>query len=254
MWSLKETIFKLFGPAEKKADVVNRDAQGRGLNERFLRALGAEYDASIVPLLDNFLENCLDPATALARFVPYLEKQMGVNYVVSDSLITRRKLIAWAPRITRLKGTKRSYEILLKLMGFLTIEIIEHFVPSGFDSELTLDDEARRFDGHCSGCTDYSLKLTGTLTLTDDIRAWIRSVVVYCEPINAHLRDIFYNGTIIAQASMIRVWISANGDLNYDNSASPGTKLRLLANGELEVSGDNADRYTLSTQGDLLFN
>jgi hypothetical protein len=251
MWSLKETIFGLFGPAEKKADTVNPDVNGRGLNERFMRALGAEFDDSLRPLLDNFVANVIDPATALARFVPYLENQMGVNYIVSDKLEVRRKLIAWAPRITRIKGTKRSYEILLKLLGFLTVNVVEYWPESGFDSPLTLDDVDRRFDGACAGCTEYDLELTGTLVLTSDIRAWILSVIRFCEPINARLRTVLYNGSPISLNALL-VRIDANGNLIYDNSAAPGITLSLV-NGDLRVRGFNSSRYTLSADGDLLY-
>jgi phage tail-like protein len=253
MGNLRDLIFRLFGPAEKLADTTNRDAEGRGLNERFMRALGAEFDDSLYPLLDGFVANCVDPTTALARFVPYLEQQMGVAYQVSDSLSVRRKLIAWAPRITRLKGTKRSYEILLKLMGFATVNLIEHFVGHGFDSAITLDDPDRRFDSRCAGCTDYSLELTGTLTMTPEIIAWIRSVVSFCEPINARLRLITYNTFIVPYGTLI-VATNADGDLLYDNSGAPDTSLRLLPNGDLEVRGRDAGRYSLSPQGDLLYN
>jgi hypothetical protein len=249
MFSLQENLFAYFGPREKVGD-LHKDGQGRGTKERFMRALGAEYDAVLLPLLDGFVANCIDPQTALDRFVPYLENQMGVAYKVSDDLAVRRKLVGWASRITRLKGTKRSYEILLKLMGFASVEIVEYFTGRGFDHGK-LDDPERRFDRGCAGCSPYSLILTGGVTITADVRAWIRSVVAFCEPINAVLRDIQYNGNPLMLTSIF-VRITPDGDLEYDNSADPTTTLQLI-NGDLLISGPNAARYSLSPQGDLLF-
>lgn len=251
MINLRERLFTLFGKPEKLAD-QHKDAQGRGLKERFIRVLGAEYDESVLPLVENFLANVIDPETALAKFVPYLETQMGVNYQISDELVIRRKLIAWSSRITRIKGTKRSFEILLKLMGFLTVEIIEHFPQSGFDSPITLDDDERVFDGGCSGCVDYSLLLTGTLTMSDEVKAWIRSVVVYCEPINGRLREILYNGTPLVYGYII-AWINEEGDLRYDNTAAPRTFLQILDNGDLQIFGEGAGFYKVTTAGDLTY-
>lgn len=252
MLQLRTRLFALFGRAEKIADRKTRDASGRGLKERFIGALGAEFDEQLLPLIDGFLDNCIHPETAMAKFVPYLEQQMGVNFTVSDELAVRRKLVAWAPRLVRIKGTKRSYEVLLKLMGFDSVEIIEHFPVSGFDSTRTLDDDERTFDSGACGCLEYSLLLSGSIVLSEEVKAWIRSVIVWCEPIHARLRDILYNGQVLVYGHLLFT-VNADGDLIVDNSAAPLTRAKLSGTGDLSITGTGANRYKRGSGGDLTY-
>lgn len=191
---LKHYIFPLFGVNAKVKDTY-KDAYGKGINERYQEAIGETYDDELQDLIDLFLDRTIIAETMLSRMIPYMEYNLGNPVVVLDSVSMRRKILKFAQHIYNIKSTQKSYEVLLKLLGFNTV-IVEEFADNeGFDSDLTLDDDFRTFDGSNKACNFYSVHLTGGVAITQTVYDAIIRIIEYLEPINADLREITYNGS-----------------------------------------------------------
>lgn len=218
-FSLKSVIFSYFGVNAKVMDTyktgglstddgeilmlddgveILSDDSGKGINERYQESLGAGYDDELSDLIDNFIERNLVPQEMLSRLIPHMETMLGGIVVVSDTVAMRRKIIQFAQQIYNIKSTALSYEVLFKLLGFETVVIEEFGAISGFDSDLTFDDEGRTFDGSDRNCSDYSVHLTGSISITQDILDAISRIIAFLEPINADLRMVTYNGEEIS--------------------------------------------------------
>lgn len=250
-WQLENLLFSLFGGEAKRNDNY-KDADGRGIDERFMRTLGKDFDEEVMPLIDGLIDNTLVPEAVLQKFIPYLESMLGDVVQVKDDIGYRRKVIRFSTRINQVKGTRRSFEILLKLLGFATVEVEEHFGAYGFDSSVTLDNSIRRFDSGCPPCTDYTLKLTGTLALSQSVLDAIARIVSFCEPINARLRQVLVNGTPVS-LRVITFFIDAGGNLHYDNTLAPDMTVELTSSGDLLIFGPDAHRYSIDSSGNIVF-
>jgi hypothetical protein len=191
---------ELFDPNDTAND-INKDVDGKGTNERFNEAIGKAIDEDIMPYIDNLIPNIYNPDLCLDRYVVFLESMLGFNkelnalYVSSD-LATRRKVLRKILKLYQIKGTTRAYYILFSWLG-LTAVITETDNTFGFDSSRTLDDPTRRFDLKCSGCSDYTIALTGAAAISDDLTAGIESIIAWNNPINARLTLVTYNGANI---------------------------------------------------------
>lgn len=242
MFSLENIIFKLFG-VEDKVNDINKDVNNQGTYERFHRSLGEDYDEEIQPLIDDFISNTINPQTALEKFVPYIEVMMGSIPIIKDDITTRRKVLEFATRIYKVKGTALSYKMVFVLLGYETVTITEHIESFGLDSSVTLDDDVRVFDRSCPPCTEYTLEIDGPgVPLTNAIIETIFKLIDFVEPIDAKTRSVFVNGVEIFYG-IIEVQI-IDGVLYYDNSQAPEVQLFLL-NGILYINEEQASFYTI---------
>ena len=247
MFKLKDFIFSLFTPWDKRID-VNKDSEGKGTMERYNEILGMQADEDIIPFIDNMIDNTLVPDTMLDKFIPYLESMVGLDPLIDD-LTIRRQVLKNILRIYKVKGTKKSYEIVFKLLGFDSIEIIEQDISFGFDSPLTLDDVNRVFDdGSCYTCGFYTINLTGTAAFTEDLSKAIRNAIKLVEPINARLLEITYNGIV---TNIISIFVDERGDLIY--TAVNDIRLLLDARGDLIISGSSASKYSIDANGNMIY-
>lgn len=253
MFLLEEKIFDFFGRHAKKNDTY-KDANGKGIWQRYNEGLAADYDEQVGPLLNNYVDNLLVPAKAAPRFIPYLEQLFGGLVKIFDDIYYRRKVLAFATRIFQIKGTKLSYEVLLKLAGFTSVNIIEDFTGTGFDSPYTLDDSERRFDqSGCPSCTNYSIELDGDyVELTQELKEVVYSIVRFVEPINARLTSVTYKGNEVVE-KIITVNVDEYGNLSYNNDADPTLNLKLDKNGNLQITGPNAGKYEVDSNGNLKY-
>lgn len=201
------TIFnRFFSRYDKRVD-INKDYQGKGTLERYMEALGKSLDDEIMSKVDNITDDIMDPDYVLTRYIEYLEHNMGYNieqntlYIhtknPSANEIPRRNMLRHITQYYRIKGTKRSYELMFGMMGFTSVVITEHFNDYGFDSSVTLDDANRRFDLKCSPCSAYTVALTGSLIANQLMYDSIRSILQFNEPINLRLRELTYNAISI---------------------------------------------------------
>lgn len=249
MFRLKDSIFSFFGNRDKRNDTF-KDSSGKGIHQRFTELIAEDFDNEILPKIDNLVGNTIDPFTALDQFVPLLERMVGDPVKLEDTLATRRKMLQLAIRFYSIKGTSRIYDLLFRILGYDTIIITEHFESAGFDHpSFTFDDPRRIFDQACPPCTDYSIDLIGSVTLTGEIRETIFRIVQFVQPIDTRLRAVTANGSPIV-FGVVSVSI-ADGRLIVDNSESSGT-IFTLVDGRLFVDGVLKDNYFV-IDGKLFF-
>lgn len=193
---LVDYIFKLFGYQDAVND-VNKDSEGKGTLERYNLALGKDFDAQLLPKIENLLQNVILPSYNDSSYLSYLEQGVG-NAVLflSDDVPTRRKLQRQITRFYEIKGSVRSYEIMFSLIGFQAT-ITETYAEGGFDSSETFDSSNRTFDTFCSLCSTYSIDLTRLDSTTTAITATeqdaIEAIIAFNEPINAKLSALTFN-------------------------------------------------------------
>lgn len=199
-FKLKTRLFEYFGRDAKVRDTF-KDVNGKGISERYHEALGEGYDDDVSDLLDNFIDRTIVPKEMVSQLIPLMEWMLGSPVVVTDAVAMRRRIIQFAQQIYNIKSTALSYEILLRMLGFDTVTIQEFVITSGFDSDVTLDDEARVFDGADSNCSEYSVLLTGSITVTDAVNEAVFRIIEFLEPVNADLREVLYNGAPIEPVS-----------------------------------------------------
>ena len=192
-FNLKDIIFGFFGSFQVVED-INKDANNKGTLERYNEAMALEYDEEILPLQENIIDNNLVPSTAFFQFIPYLENRVGSTLFMGSSPTARRRVLQYIHRWYAIKGTVRAYELLLGMLGF-NVTILEDFTAFTFDSPTTFDDDVRTFDMSCNICGNYTVELTGGLTLDPEIIQAIFSIIKFNEPIHAHLSLVTYNGT-----------------------------------------------------------
>lgn len=183
MYSLKDTIWELFGPMESLNDtyVVN----GKGIGQRYQEIIGEDFDQNVLPFITNLIPNTLVPTTAMVKFLPYLEDMLGGRAVVSNDIATRRRILRFMIRFRQVKGTERGYKLIFNAIG-ISCAITEYFDYFTFDSG-TFDDPIRTFDmGPCEQyCTRYELALSGHGPLTEELEGFILNAIKLNEPINA---------------------------------------------------------------------
>jgi hypothetical protein len=267
MRSLNAILFNKFGPSEAIYD-VNKDIEGKGTVERYNDCVSLDFDEQVMPLISDMVANLLDPFTAYLKFIPYLEAMLGVNFSLFIEEVKRRKFVSLVNKIYDIKGTLPAYQIMIKWLGFDDVYIIEHESDGGFDSIYPFDSNKRTFDsGSCgTGCREYSIQLEGSITLTAEIINQIYEIIKFNEPIDARLRSLTYNGSYVIQ-EVISVYISDGtdgflaGDLVYNNDNDPFLILALAtaldeptySEGDLIISGPNADKYYINNEGDLIY-
>lgn len=252
---MTNNLFNFFGKFAKEQDTY-KDGNGKGIWERYQESLGSSYDAEIQPLLDLLLENILVPDTMLSKMIPTMERVLGepVNVLEDGTSLSedlRRKIIKFAHVLYNIRSTKLSYQMLFNLVGIQDVEIQEFVVTTGFDSDLTFDDDERVFDtpGGCNYCRGYAIVTTGGITLTSQIIAGIARIINFLEPINARLKSFTYNG-VEYELIYITIFIQ-DGILYYDNANDPGLTLQLI-DGILYKDGISAGAYTFDgTDGQL---
>lgn len=248
-FSLKNIIFDFWGVRDKLND-VNKDVNGRGFNQRFIELLAEDLDANEISLINFLVENTRNPYTCFPRFIPYHENGFGLP-VFSTNTYTRRKVVALIRLLNQRKGTKWGYTYLFWILGFTSVTITEYPPFYGFDSPTTFDDPDRVFDQKCRPCSNYSIALTGSASMTNELINTILTAIAYNEPINANLTGITYNGAPLY--TTIMMWIDANGDLIFNNDIDPTFSATLDANGDVIFNGSNANFYSIDVNGNLVF-
>lgn len=250
MYNLKSTIFGEFFAKFFTINDYNKDADGKGFLQRYVETLAEDWDETVVQVAMNLLDDTLIPATVKNKFVPYLEKQLGVDPISSD-LTIRRKVLVRIIEIYKHKGTLRSYQLIFNALGFDDVQILKAGVDFGFDSDVTLDDSIRRFDmGKCHKCQYYRLNLEGAGSITPDLYQSIRAALKIVEPIYCRLYDITLNSV---EANVIDIFVASNGDLVYSTLSEAQVGFTLSSNGDLVVYGADAGAYSLNN-GNLVYN
>lgn len=191
IFSLKNIIWGLFGIRDDANDINKID--GRGFHQRTVEMMAENYDSNEGVLLNNIVANTQAPKLFQAKFVRYREATFDLP-IISNDIAVRRKLVQYARPLNARRGTIKGYTFLFKLMGFTTVTLTEYANSHGFDSDITLDNEVRRFDQKCKQCSYYSLDLEGPEEISSELEQYIANVIEYNEPIFAERKYVKYNG------------------------------------------------------------
>lgn len=251
-FKLKNIIFnKYFLPVLNIED-PNKDVQGKGTLQRYIETLAEDWDNTVVGVIEKFIDNMYVPATVKNKFIPYLEKQMGIDEPIHPSLEIRRRVLSRITEINKRKGTESSYKLIFNALGFADAEVLDANVDYGFDSTVTLNNEVRTFDlGRCHKCQYYVLNLTGSLNIDSTMMEAINNAIDYVEPIYAKRLRLVYNEVDV---NLFDIFIQANGDLIYNSSDDGVVGFTLAPNGDLTIYGSEAANYTLDNNGNLTYN
>lgn len=257
-FSLQEIIFttKFFSRTDINTD-PNKDGGGKGTLQRYNEMVAEDYDDELQPLIDELVSNNLDPSTALAKFIIYLECLLGNPVQLSTTEALRRLVLQYATHFYTIRGTAKGYITLYSMIG-LVASIVELEAEHPFDDALLdFDDDTRLLDSQCAPCSEYCVILTSTpsFVLSSDSLDAIFNIIEFNEPINAVLAKVELDGECIVQEK-ITILVTSSGDLTYDPSFSPGTTLTLgltAVGGDLIISGTSEDKYLIDDEGDLIF-
>lgn len=191
---LKDIIFDLFGLTAKKDDLY-KDSSNKGLNQRFNELIADDLDDNELDLINNLIENLVDPFTLDESYLIYEEEKIGLELPIYTDIDFKRKIIPLMYQLYNIKGTLTAYVQFFKMLGFDTVTIIEGTSSNGFDHPtLTFDSEDRKFDSRGALSGFYDIELTGTASITESLIQIIYNVIELNEPIWATLRSITYNG------------------------------------------------------------
>jgi len=234
-----------------------QDSNGKGFIERYLAIFGEELDDNTLPKLEE-IENLANPILLnnpnFLEYHSFLKGDLDITSLALDNS-TYRNLLTYILSIYKAKGTLKSYKAILGLLKITDVEIEPIVITAGgYDSGVTYDDGTTFYDGvgvTCQRCFEYNLILTGIDTITSNLFNNIIKLVKLVEPINARLKDIDYNDSVIEETP-IEVYVDGDGDLIYVNDKDPLLVLELV-NGDLVISGPNANQYYLDNQGNLIY-
>lgn len=203
----KDIIFSLLGPNEKRID-SHKDAQGRGVFERYMMSYGDDIDTNIVPLIENLNQNTLDVEKLWARYLDYHEQTRGVLPLsftrgttdANAQLLnrwTRRRILRHIEKLRAVRGTRKGYELLIRLVDrtVQTVGITEVFFENRYD-ETRFDDNKPFDTSICGQCAQYSISIVsdGSAMPPSLLLVSIRSIILFNQPIDTHLSKVTYNG------------------------------------------------------------
>jgi hypothetical protein len=240
VFKLREKLFGLYDAYDYEVD-PNKDSQGKGTLERYNELLGEEYDDNVLPKITGTLDNLLRVNTAEEKFLLYLEDQLGRIPDVGLEEVRRRKFIRYATRLYRVRGTRLSYELIFKLIGFDTVVITETFVDGSFDANYGFDGDTHTFDQNCFTCAYYKIELTGSLTLDTELKSVILQVVDFLAPLVAILNELVYNG--------VPVDLDPNSPVHPVVSLLPWTETQINVSWTDLSSNESAFELWYSTDG-----
>lgn len=227
-----------------------KDGSGKGFLVRYLEIFGEDLDEQFYLKLEGFKDN-LSPLSSQADYLDLFAIMLGDIQNFSDNEDDYRRFLTYIISIYQTKGRVKSYKAVLGLLG-LTVSINEiPLVAVLYDSGISYDAEPiLEYDSSCETCSNYEITLTGPNPINGILYSKILGLIALVEPINAKLSKLTYNGDEITSI-LISVEIDADGNLIYDNTADPDLILTLV-NGDLIISGPNANKYYLDN-GDLYF-
>jgi hypothetical protein len=195
----EQNIFKYFGKAAKLYDSY-KDADKKGILERYNEIVGNEIDEELIPQLENLFSSLHIPLKAIPKYLFAIEEDYGCElYLGYDSEI-RRKVLSWFMKYCAIRGSKKGYEVLFSLLGFDSTVFELYDIADGFDSPRTFDEG--HFDSANGCCTEYDIKLYGNVVATNNVLTAIDSIVRFNEPISARLRSVYINDLIVFSGNL----------------------------------------------------
>lgn len=220
-------------PTYFKVNDNYKDAEGKGLLERYLYTFGSELDYEVIPKIECYL-GIIDAQETPEKFINHLSDSLGNPPDVFNNLEIYRNLLTYIVTFYKIKGTKESYVLLFSILGF---DIILDELPN-VTNENYYDNQGRYDEGtqlsiydnnRCNSCSFYDLTLipkdSNNVIIDDDFIDRIKKAIEFIEPINAKLRNLSiglnFNDTIEIDKSKDLMIITDEEVVQYD---IPGNK------------------------------
>lgn len=224
MLLFKDILIKYF-PSYFKQEDTYKDNFDKGLFQRFTEALGEELDLEIVVSI-QYLLDVFDPVTVDERLITYLARQKGLNFAVIEDLATQRKVIRYAIKANKLRGTGRGYEFLLGLLGYEVVTITEVTPDESIYDTTDIYDNGHLFDTSCPVCSDYTLELENSTILgripTSSEYKSLLNAIAYMQPVIAELvLPINLNTVDITEVTVIVSYDVDGNVTTYHNEFDP---------------------------------
>lgn len=201
----KDWIFTLF-PLRFKRDDTYKDANDKGLLERFMESFGDEIDNEIIPYIENYLD-IFDALNVSDELLGHLADTLGNPPDTLGYPDKYRLLLKYLVSLNKLKGTIPAYELLFKIFGVNIVidefEIDKHF----YDTGEYYDDGSILYDTNCPICSGYEIQISdpynnfplfATIDSYPDLLENLIKLVKYVEPINAQWLSMTYNGSPVS--------------------------------------------------------
>lgn len=170
----------------------HKNSDGKGLLERFMQNFGEEIDEELYPFLTDFLDNLLNPLLCDPKYLIHISFILGLPPTIDNNTATYRRILMYAVQIYKLKGTKKSYQLLFNLIG-INIEILEETPRKSarYDDGLFYDDN-NNYDQDCDNCSYYTILYYDPLNPLDPVPQPVldlfSKIICFVQPINAKLR------------------------------------------------------------------
>lgn len=209
-------------PGYFKNEDTYKNLDGEGLVERYLRNFGQELDDGIYPYIRDFID-LFDALKCQESLLPHLSFVLGLPPNIDNTAATYRKVLDFAVAVYKIKGTKRSYEVLFNLMG-LSIQIIEDPAPSkvlyDLDVPAIYDNPSGpyQYDKTCSYCGTYTIAYNNgnNSSVSQAVLDLAQSIICFLQPINAKL-----NGFVKRLAIRESFVLNIQEDTNLDQFVIP---------------------------------
>lgn len=181
----------------------NKDELDQGTLQRYLQIFGMETDENIMPYVTDFMD-VIDLQKTDDKYLPMIAGLLGNPPSLGDNA-SYRKVLAYALAIYKVKGTKKSYEIFMNLLG-LRIDIIEDIpakqVSYDLEPDIAIYDEEpimNQYDSECDYCSGYTIAYSSNNdtynpmnlnTVPPETLAKINNILCFLQPINAQFKGL----------------------------------------------------------------
>lgn len=208
--SYKDTVFSLYGSYVAVQDSY-KDAEGKGLFERFNEILGQDLDEWVISAIKGLLDEMMVPSTMQEKFVQLLTAQIGFTPVVNISREAKAKLLGMMRTIYDCRGLEKCQSILLSFLGITSVEYVvkETYTVRGLDSELTLD-SGRLLDSSSSNMYYYDFKIKGAEPMSEQLLESIVALIRFNLPYYVILMRLYYNDELVFVNEITQMYMESS--------------------------------------------
>ena len=227
-------IFNQF-PYRYKDEDTNKDINGQGTFERYLKNFEEELDEEMYPNIRDFMD-LFDVTKVDAKYLPYISYYLGEPPSANNDIAIYRKILAHAVEIYKIKGTKKSFQLLFNLYG-LDMDLVEEVPRRKYTYDLPPSvltyDMGITYDTTCQSCSCYWIAYrpigeapnqNPDISVPQEIIDLINRIICWIQPINAKLCGI-YRRWVLEDTLALTLQDDANIDitdaLRYVNLDAP---------------------------------
>lgn len=174
-----------------------KDAQGKGLLERYLGIFADYIDTELYPQINDYL-NIVDASICGEQYLNHLSDVLGNPPDIFKNEEQYRNLLSYIVSVYKIKGTKAAYELFFNILGYkIEIEeVLPDLLSYIYDGNSDYDTEQLYDLGACESCSYYNIKfyplVQDGLELDLSNLALLKAAIDFNEPINAKLNNFTF--------------------------------------------------------------